>query len=109
MASISTIHAAPEPSQDAPSLVDSLPGPGEHERAVLAQLARYGELATADCPGMATLCTAMARILDNPALSPQWPPAAGQLRAALLVLEEASKASRSKASGVRMLRAKHVG
>lgn len=113
-ASVSRIHAAPDsdapqPAEPGPSVLDVLPGPGEYEREVRAQLDGYGDLTASEQRGMAVLCVAMARILDNPALSPQWPSAGGQLRAALQLLHEASKAQRLKSSKVRMLRSKHAG
>ena len=112
-ATVSRIHAVPTasvpPPADSPSVLDSLPGPGEHEREVKAQLDGYGDLTSTEQRGMASLCIAMARILDNPALTPQWPSAGGQLRAALQLLQEASKAQRLKTSKVRMLRSKHAG
>ncbi len=115
MAAVRPIHAVPtDPSppsaSDAgPSVLDDLPGPGEHERAVRAELDGYGDLTATECPGQASNAIAMARILDNPLALVHHASAGGQLRAALVVLREASKASRSKSSKVRMLRTKHVG
>lgn len=111
---VARIHAVPTgpsdpPPDPGPSVLDDLPGPGEYEREVRAQLDTYGDLTASEQRGMAVLCVAMARILDNPALSPQWPSAGGQLRAALQLLHEASKAQRLKSSKVRMLRNKHAG
>ncbi len=115
MAGVRSIHAVPtDPSPPSapdagPSVLDDLPGPGEHERAVRAELDGYGDLTATECPGQASNAIAMARILDNPLALVHHASAGGQLRAALVVLREASKASRSKSSKVRMLRTKHVG
>lgn len=87
-----------------------VPGPGELERAVTAELAELGEIATKRMPGMAKMAVAMARVLDNPAAIMQHSSAAGQLRSALQALHEAAKNEPGKAAGrVRMLRSRHVG
>lgn len=110
---MSRIHAVPTasvpPPADSPSVLDDLPGPGEFERAVKAELDGLGDLTAAERPGQAAQAIAMARILDNPAATPQHPSAAGQLRAALLALHEAAQAARAKTGRVRALRSKHVG
>lgn len=109
---VSRIHAVPTasvpPPADSPSVLDQLPL-GEFERAVKLELDGLGDLTAAERPGQAAQAIAMARILDNPAATPQHPSAAGQLRAALLALHEAAQAARAKTGRVHALRSKHVG
>lgn len=86
----------------------SVPGPGEYEVMVKAELAELGELADR-MPGQAGNAVAMARILDNPAAILQHTAAAGQLRAQLAALQEAAKMARRTSGKVRALRSRHVG
>lgn len=105
LASVSQMR--PTDDDESPGL--DIPGPGEFERKVIAELEGLGEVASKRMPGQAGNAIAMARILDNPMAIMQHAGASGQLRAALLALHEAAKTATRTTGKVRMLRDRHVG
>lgn len=110
VAGVTRLRSAPAAADDEDQAPAVVPGPGELERAVTAELEELGDVATKRMPGMAKMAVAMARVLDNPAAIMQHSSAAGQLRSALQALHEAAKNEPGKAAGrVRMLRSRHVG